>query len=125
MRAVGFGFVMFLAIFGGATVLINTFPDLYPRGTGWGALVVASVPWFAAGYTTGRYSEERSSIRRALLGAVLGALVVTAAIAWPYLEGARLPRHLVIGMCVASVTICAVAAGLGKPRANRPMEPTR
>jgi hypothetical protein len=124
--AVGIGLVTFVAIFGGAMVLRNTAPALYPLGTGWGAFVIASVPFFAAGLTTGRWSGERSVSIRALLGAILGLFVVTCILAWLYLEGVDLPLWMITGMYLASIAICALAAALGSPRgANKTMEPTR
>jgi hypothetical protein len=124
--ALGVGLVMFAAIFGSATVLLNSTPALYPRGTGWGALIVASVPFVAAGLTTGWWSGERSILVRALLGAILGALAITLFLAWPYVEGAALSRGMVTGMYLAAVVICALAAALARPRsANKPMEPAR
>ena len=124
--AVGVGLVMFAAIFCSAALLLNAAPALYPRGTGWGALIIASVPFFAAGFTTGRWSGERSVLIRSLLGATLGALAITLFLTWPYVEGADFPGGMVAGMYLASVVICALAAALARPRsANKTMEPTR
>lgn len=114
--AVVAGLVMFVAVFGSATLLLNLAPAIYPRGTGWGALIVAAMPFFAAGFTTGRWSGERSTLLRSLLGAMLGALAITLFLVWPYVEAADFPRGMVPGMYLASVIICALGAALARPR---------